>query len=68
MKVNCKVFIIVFISGLALASDIDAEIIKDLDFYQNMDVLEDLDQLQNDQIIETIPVENSQTPQEVGNE
>lgn len=63
-----KMFLFLVLAGVAFADEIDAEIINDLEFFETFEVLENMDQFQNDQSFEDMTIENSQTPQEVGNE
>ncbi len=65
---NKLIFIIALTAGIAFADEIDAEIINDLEFFDTLEIVENMEQFQSDEIIENIPIENSQTPQEVGNE
>jgi hypothetical protein len=48
LKCIKKSFLAVVTLSTAWASEVDAEILKDLDFYMNMDVAEDLSALEAD--------------------
>ena len=41
-----KLLGMIFLTGVAITDQIDAEIVKNLDFYSDMDMVEDMDQYQ----------------------
>ncbi len=48
-NIHLKNFIggIIFLTGVAMTDQIDAEIVKNLDFYSDMDMVENMEQYQN---------------------